>query len=154
MKIGEADSELFSSRSEDYEPLSLPSYSQISKSGKSAAGSERMLKELKEKNWRILLLDEAQVVLANDFSVIIVVIKAHCKTCLTSTLLRKDEKIGDIKFCSSLLGFYTCKLRWDDDLIDPTSLLWLVKSFYTLSKNEKHNLHEVVFEMASEDSVS
>lgn len=94
-----------------YGGVTVTTYSMISHSGKRAAESERMLKELKEKEWGLLLLDEVHVVPANVFRRVIGVIKAHCKLGLTATLLREDEKIGDINF---LIGPKLYEANWLD----------------------------------------
>lgn len=94
-----------------YGGVTVTTYSMISHSGKRAAESERMLNELKSKEWGLLLLDEVHVVPANVFRRVIGVIKAHCKLGLTATLLREDEKIGDINF---LIGPKLYEANWLD----------------------------------------
>lgn len=91
--------------------VTVTTYSMISHSGRRAAESERMLNELKQKEWGLLLLDEVHVVPANVFRKVIGVIKAHCKLGLTATLLREDEKIGDINF---LIGPKLYEANWLD----------------------------------------
>lgn len=94
-----------------YGGVTVTTYSMISHSGRRAAESERMLNELKSKEWGLLLLDEVHVVPANVFRRVIGVIKAHCKLGLTATLLREDEKIGDINF---LIGPKLYEANWLD----------------------------------------
>lgn len=94
-----------------YGGVTVTTYSMISHSGRRAAESERMLNELKKKEWGLLLLDEVHVVPANVFRKVIGVIKAHCKLGLTATLLREDEKIGDINF---LIGPKLYEANWLD----------------------------------------
>lgn len=94
-----------------YGGVTVTTYSMISHSGRRAAESERMLNELKQKEWGLLLLDEVHVVPANVFRKVIGVIKAHCKLGLTATLLREDEKIGDINF---LIGPKLYEANWLD----------------------------------------
>lgn len=94
-----------------YGGVTVTTYSMISHSGRRAAESERMLNELKKKEWGLLLLDEVHVVPANVFRRVIGVIKAHCKLGLTATLLREDEKIGDINF---LIGPKLYEANWLD----------------------------------------
>eukprot|EP00177_Eucheuma_denticulatum_P008578 GFKZ01015622.1.p1 GENE.GFKZ01015622.1~~GFKZ01015622.1.p1 ORF type:complete len:884 (+),score=138.51 GFKZ01015622.1:83-2653(+) len=94
-----------------YGGVTVTTYSMISHSGRRAAESERMLNELKQKEWGLLLLDEVHVVPANVFRRVIGVIKAHCKLGLTATLLREDEKIGDINF---LIGPKLYEANWLD----------------------------------------
>lgn len=94
-----------------YGGVTVTTYSMISHQGRRAAESERMLNELKQKEWGLLLLDEVHVVPANVFRRVIGVIKAHCKLGLTATLLREDEKIGDINF---LIGPKLYEANWLD----------------------------------------
>lgn len=94
-----------------YGGVTVTTYSMISHSGRRAAESQRMLDELKQKEWGLLLLDEVHVVPANVFRKVIGVIKAHCKLGLTATLLREDEKIGDINF---LIGPKLYEANWLD----------------------------------------
>lgn len=94
-----------------YGGVTVTTYSMISHSGKRAAESEKMLNELKNKEWGLLLLDEVHVVPANVFRRVIGVIKAHCKLGLTATLLREDDKIGDINF---LIGPKLYEANWLD----------------------------------------
>lgn len=83
----------------------------ISHSGRRVAESERILNELETNEWGLLLLDEVHVVPVNVFHKVIGVIKAHCKLGLTATLLREDEKIGDINF---LIGPKLYEANWLD----------------------------------------
>lgn len=91
--------------------VTVTTYSMISHSGQRAKESQRMLDELKSREWGLLLLDEVHVVPANVFRRVIGVIKAHCKLGLTATLLREDEKIGDINF---LIGPKLYEANWLD----------------------------------------
>eukprot|EP00172_Hildenbrandia_rubra_P000949 Plantae.Rhodophyta-Hildenbrandia_rubra.ctg15417.p1 GENE.Plantae.Rhodophyta-Hildenbrandia_rubra.ctg15417~~Plantae.Rhodophyta-Hildenbrandia_rubra.ctg15417.p1 ORF type:complete len:855 (-),score=157.30 Plantae.Rhodophyta-Hildenbrandia_rubra.ctg15417:1125-3434(-) len=91
--------------------VTVSTYSMISHSGKRAAESQRMLDELKSREWGLLLLDEVHVVPANVFRKVVGVIKSHCKLGLTATLLREDEKIGDINF---LIGPKLYEANWID----------------------------------------
>jgi len=94
-----------------YGGVTVTTYSMLSHSGRRAKESERMLEELKTKEWGLLLLDEVHVVPANVFRKVIGIIKAHCKLGLTATLLREDEKIGDINF---LIGPKLYEANWLD----------------------------------------
>ena len=94
-----------------YGGVTVTTYSMISHSGRRAAESQRMLDELRNREWGLLLLDEVHVVPANVFRKVIGVIKAHCKLGLTATLLREDEKIGDINF---LIGPKLYEANWLD----------------------------------------
>lgn len=91
--------------------VTVTTYSMISHSGRRAKESQLMLDQLKNQEWGLLLLDEVHVVPANVFRKVIGVIKAHCKLGLTATLLREDEKIGDINF---LIGPKLYEANWLD----------------------------------------
>lgn len=91
--------------------VTVTTYSMISHSGRRAKESQMMLDQLKNQEWGLLLLDEVHVVPANVFRRVIGVIKAHCKLGLTATLLREDEKIGDINF---LIGPKLYEANWLD----------------------------------------
>lgn len=91
--------------------VTASTYSVISHSGKRATESQRMLDEIKSREWGLLLLDEVHVVPANVFRKVVGVIKAHCKLGLTATLLREDEKISDINL---LIGPKSYEANWID----------------------------------------
>ena len=48
--------------------------------------------------WGLMLLDEVQVAPAQSFSTITDKVKVHCKLGLTATLVREDNKIGDLNY--------------------------------------------------------
>mmetsp|Transcript_8477 Transcript_8477/g.37800 ORF Transcript_8477/g.37800 Transcript_8477/m.37800 type:complete len:83 (+) Transcript_8477:1934-2182(+) len=81
----------------------------IAHSGKRAVETQKMLDRIKDTEWGLILLDEVHVVPANMFRKVLGVIKAHCKLGLTATLLREDQKIGDINF---LIGPKLYEANW------------------------------------------
>lgn len=91
--------------------VTVTTYSMISHSGPRGKESLKLLDELKNKEWGMLLLDEVHVVPANVFRRVIGVVKAHCKLGLTATLLREDEKFSDINF---LIGPKLYEANWLD----------------------------------------
>mmetsp|Transcript_8471 Transcript_8471/g.37770 ORF Transcript_8471/g.37770 Transcript_8471/m.37770 type:complete len:728 (+) Transcript_8471:771-2954(+) len=89
----------------------VTTYSMIAHSGKRAVETQKMLDRIKDTEWGLILLDEVHVVPANMFRKVLGVIKAHCKLGLTATLLREDQKIGDINF---LIGPKLYEANWLD----------------------------------------
>ncbi|XP_042393453.1 general transcription and DNA repair factor IIH helicase subunit XPB2-like [Zingiber officinale] len=59
---------------------------------------EKTIGEVLNKEWGLLLLDEVDDVPEQVFHKVISITKSHCKLGLTATLVRKDEKIMDLKF--------------------------------------------------------
>ena len=57
-----------------------------------------MMDFIMEHHWGLMLLDEVQVLPANNFSKITEKVKAHCKLGLTATLVREDNRISNIDF--------------------------------------------------------
>jgi DNA excision repair protein ERCC-3 len=61
--------------------------------------------------WGLMILDEVQVVPANNFKEITNKVKAHCKLGLTATLVREDDKIDDLHY---LIGPKLYEANWID----------------------------------------
>ncbi|XP_042387594.1 general transcription and DNA repair factor IIH helicase subunit XPB1-like [Zingiber officinale] len=59
---------------------------------------EKIIGEVLNNEWGLLLLDEVDDVPEQVFRKVISITKSHCKLGLTATLVRKDEKIMDLKF--------------------------------------------------------
>lgn len=62
------------------------------------SASKLMMDFIMEHHWGLMLLDEVQVLPANNFSKITEKVKAHCKLGLTATLFREDNRISNIDF--------------------------------------------------------
>jgi DNA excision repair protein ERCC-3 len=62
-------------------------------------------------DWGLMLMDEVQVVPAENFRKIAENIKVHCKLGLTATLEREDGKIDDVHF---LIGPKLYEANWID----------------------------------------
>lgn len=67
--------------------------------------------ELQNREWGLVLLDEVHVVPAHMFRKVLTVTKAHCKLGLTATLVREDQRIGDLNF---LIGPKLYEANWLD----------------------------------------
>ena len=81
----------------------ITTYSMITK-GKRISKNEKTLKkqeildDLKSKEWGLCILDEVQVVPANEFQQVLLKIKSHFKLGLTATLIREDDKIENLNY--------------------------------------------------------
>lgn len=63
------------------------------------------------REWGLLLMDEVHVVPAQMFRKVISIVHSHTKLGLTATLVREDEKIGDLNF---LIGPKLYEANWLD----------------------------------------
>ena len=66
---------------------------------------------IKKHEWGLMLMDEVQVVPADNFSKITENVRAHCKLGLTATLVREDGKEVDLRF---LIGPKLYEANWID----------------------------------------
>jgi DNA excision repair protein ERCC-3 len=71
----------------------------------------QMMEAIRSREWGLLLLDEVHVVPAQMFRKVIGIVKSHCKLGLTATLVREDERIGDLNF---LIGPKMYEANWLD----------------------------------------
>lgn len=76
----------------------VSTFHMIAYSGKRSEESEEMMRWIREQTWGLIVLDEVHVVPAAMFRTVIATCKAHCKLGLTATLVREDERIGDLNF--------------------------------------------------------
>ncbi|KAH8653450.1 P-loop containing nucleoside triphosphate hydrolase protein [Xylariales sp. PMI_506] len=87
----------------------VTTYPMVTQSGKRAYDSQKMMDWLTGREWGLMLLDEVHVVPANIFRKVSSHIKSHSKLGLTATLLREDDKIGDLNF---LIGPKLYEANW------------------------------------------
>lgn len=71
----------------------------------------KMMNFINGYEWGLMILDEVQVVPANNFKKITENVKAHCKLGLTATLVREDDKIDDLHY---LIGPKLYEANWID----------------------------------------
>lgn len=81
----------------------ITTYSMIAKDRKDARTDrtikkQEILDDLKSKEWGLCILDEVQVVPANQFQLVLLQIKSHFKLGLTATLIREDDKIENLNY--------------------------------------------------------
>ena len=69
-------------------------YSMLSWSKERSSSSKHMMDFIMGHEWGLMLLDEVQVLPANNFSKITERVRAHCKLGLTATLVREDGRIS------------------------------------------------------------
>lgn len=81
----------------------ITTYTMVAYSGRRSQESERIMDEIMNREWGLIILDEVHVVPAQMFRKVLGIVKAHCKLGLTATLVREDQLITDLNF---LIGMY------------------------------------------------
>ncbi|GJM93508.1 hypothetical protein PR202_ga10070 [Eleusine coracana subsp. coracana] len=76
----------------------VTTYNMVAFGGKRSEDSEKIIEEIRNREWGLLLMDEVHVVPAHMFRKVISITKSHCKLGLTATLVREDERITDLNF--------------------------------------------------------
>ncbi|XP_075508554.1 general transcription and DNA repair factor IIH helicase/translocase subunit XPB1-like isoform X2 [Primulina tabacum] len=89
----------------------VTTYNMIAFNGKRSEEAEKILEEIRNREWGLLLMDEVHVVPAHMFRKVISITKSHCKLGLTATLVREDERITDLNF---LIGPKLYEANWLD----------------------------------------
>eukprot|EP00249_Psilotum_nudum_P022627 c28587_g1_i2 orf=196-1935(+) len=89
----------------------VTTYNMVAFGGKRSEESERIIEEIRNREWGLLLMDEVHVVPAHMFRKVISITKSHCKLGLTATLVREDERISDLNF---LIGPKLYEANWLD----------------------------------------
>ncbi|ETN36559.1 uncharacterized protein HMPREF1541_08837 [Cyphellophora europaea CBS 101466] len=86
----------------------VTTYSILTSSSKRAYDTNQVMEWIESREWGLMILDEVHVVPAKMFRKV-GNISAHCKLGLTATLLREDDKIGDLNF---LIGPKLYEANW------------------------------------------
>ncbi|XP_059289848.1 general transcription and DNA repair factor IIH helicase subunit XPB1-like [Lycium ferocissimum] len=89
----------------------VTTYNMVAFGGKRSEESEKLIEQIRKREWGLLLLDEVHVVPAHMFRKVISLTKSHCKLGLTATLVREDERITDLNF---LIGPKLYEANWSD----------------------------------------
>nr|XP_043606022.1 general transcription and DNA repair factor IIH helicase subunit XPB1-like [Erigeron canadensis] len=89
----------------------VTTYNMVAFGGKRSEESEKIIEEIRNREWGLLLMDEVHVVPAAMFRKVISITKSHCKLGLTATLVREDERITDLNF---LIGPKLYEANWLD----------------------------------------
>ena len=89
----------------------VTTYNMVAFGGKRYEESEKIIEEIRNREWGLLLMDEVHVVPAHRFCKVISIAKYHCKLGLTATFVREDEPIIDLNF---LIGPKLYEANWLD----------------------------------------
>jgi len=89
----------------------ITTYHMLAFSGKRSLDGERLIGQVREREWGLMILDEVHVVPAETFRKVLGVCNAHCKLGLTATLVREDDLITDLNF---LIGPKLYEANWMD----------------------------------------
>ncbi|KAI7989442.1 General transcription and DNA repair factor IIH helicase subunit XPB1 [Camellia lanceoleosa] len=89
----------------------VTTYNMVAFGGNRSEESEKIIEEIRNREWGLLLMDEVHVVPAHMFRKVISITKSHCKLGLTATLVREDERITDLNF---LIGPKLYEANWLD----------------------------------------
>ena len=72
---------------------------------------EQRMEIIRKIDWGLLILDEVQMVPANQFRKVTSHIKSRCKLGLTATLVREDDRITELNY---LIGPKLYEANWLD----------------------------------------
>ena len=89
----------------------ISTYSMMCHAGKRSRTGELMLSAIREREWGLMILDEVHVAPADMFQKVLQIVNAHCKLGLTATLVREDNKIGNLHF---MVGPKLYEANWID----------------------------------------
>lgn len=89
----------------------VTTFNMIAFGGRRSEESQRIIDDIRSREWGLLLMDEVHVVPAQMFRKVISITKSHCKLGLTATLVREDELITDLNF---LIGPKLYEANWLD----------------------------------------
>lgn len=89
----------------------VTTYNMVAFGGKRSEESQKIIEEIQNREWGLLLMDEVHVVPAHMFRKVISITKSHCKLGLTATLVREDDRISDLNF---LIGPKLYEANWLD----------------------------------------
>ncbi|XP_952567.1 DNA repair helicase, putative [Theileria annulata] len=87
----------------------ISTYTMMSYTRKHRENTERILNQIKQREWGMLIFDEVQFVPAPAFRRINEIIRSHCKLGLTATLVREDDLIRDLQW---LIGPKLYEANW------------------------------------------
>ncbi|KAF9593073.1 hypothetical protein IFM89_020137 [Coptis chinensis] len=89
----------------------VTTYNMVAFGGIRSKESEKLIEEIRNREWGLLIMDEVHVVPAQVFRKVISITKSHCKLGLTATLVREDHRISDLNF---LIGPKLYETNWLD----------------------------------------
>lgn len=97
--------------SKDKGCILVTTYHMLGHSGRRSKEAQVVMDEITTREWGLLVLDEVHVAPANTFRQCCDKIRSKCKLGLTATLLREDDKIGDLFY---LIGPKLYEANWLD----------------------------------------
>ena len=101
--------------SQDKKPLPegpcvlITTYGMLTANTNRTAESKKIIDQITNRDWGILVMDEVQEAAAKSFRRVTEVVKAHTKLGLTATMVREDQKIDDLKY---LVGPKLYEANW------------------------------------------
>uniref|UniRef100_A0A7S2S5M8 DNA 3'-5' helicase n=1 Tax=Mucochytrium quahogii TaxID=96639 RepID=A0A7S2S5M8_9STRA len=87
----------------------VTTYNMMSYSKGRSEDGERVMEQVKNTEWGLIVMDEVHVVPAKMFRMALRHVKSHCKLGLTATLVREDNLIDDLNF---LIGPKLYEANW------------------------------------------
>eukprot|EP00922_Rhytidocystis_sp_ex-Travisia-forbesii_P024726 GHVS01036283.1.p1 GENE.GHVS01036283.1~~GHVS01036283.1.p1 ORF type:complete len:873 (+),score=83.29 GHVS01036283.1:158-2620(+) len=87
----------------------VSTYTMLAYSGKRSEAAERILDQIRGREWGLLIFDEVQFAPAPAFRRVNATIRSHCKLGLTATLVREDDLIKDLQW---LIGPKLYEANW------------------------------------------
>jgi len=75
----------------------ITTYGMIASSGPRSEKSQRVLNQITNREWGLMIFDEVQESVAPESKKVSSKVHSHCKIGLTATLLREDNKINDLR---------------------------------------------------------
>ena len=95
----------------DQAGIVISTYFMISFSQARSSESEKNMETIRKIDWGLLILDEVQMVPANQFRTVTSHIKSRCKLGLTATLVREDDRVSQLIY---LIGPKLYEANWSD----------------------------------------
>ena len=89
----------------------VTTYHMLGHAGRRSKEAQVVLDEITSREWGLLVLDEVHVAPAKTFRKCTSLIRSKCKLGLTATLVREDDKIGDLFY---LIGPKLYEANWLD----------------------------------------
>eukprot|EP01071_Lankesteria_metandrocarpae_P010135 Lankesteria_metandrocarpae@DN5291_c0_g1_i2.p3 len=87
----------------------VSTYTMMAYAGKRSEAAERIMSQIKRREWGLLVFDEVQFAPAPAFRKVNDIVKSHCKLGLTATLVREDDLIHDLQW---LIGPKLYEANW------------------------------------------
>lgn len=87
----------------------VSTYTMMAYSGRRSEAADRIMQQIKAKDWGLLIFDEVQFAPAPAFRKINDIARSHCKLGLTATLVREDDLINDLQW---LIGPKLDEANW------------------------------------------